>query len=102
MASRFAPKKDERGRLYWDKDGDEARFIRFLKLSGELAAARAPYESPRLAAIGPDLADLRQPISRGFATQLPRLFFFSKCIDPLRGPRPSGGAARLSCPILTH
>ena len=37
--------------MYWENDGDEARFVRFMKLCGEFAAARAPYESPRLAAI---------------------------------------------------
>ena len=35
----------------WENDGDEARFLRFFKLCGEYAAARAPYESPRLSAI---------------------------------------------------
>src|SRR6516225_12205337 len=29
----------------WENDGDEARFLRFFKLCGEYAAARAPYES---------------------------------------------------------
>src|SRR5262245_11623767 len=52
MAEQFAPKKDEKtGRLEWENDGDEARFVRFMKLCGEYAAARAPYESPRLAAV---------------------------------------------------
>jgi hypothetical protein len=52
MAQQFAPKKEKKtGRLYWENDGDEARFLRFFKLCGEYAAARAPYESPRLAAI---------------------------------------------------
>src|SRR5262245_4995327 len=51
MAMQFAPKKDEKGNLYWGNPGDEARFLRFFKLCGEYAAARAPYESPRLAAI---------------------------------------------------
>ena len=49
MAMQFAPKKEKKtGRMYWENDGDEARFLRFFKLSGEYAAARAPYESPRL------------------------------------------------------
>src|SRR5262249_27799171 len=52
MAQQFAPKKEKKtGRLYWGNDGDEARFMRFMKLCGEYAAARAPYESPRLAAV---------------------------------------------------
>jgi hypothetical protein len=52
MAKQFAPKEDEKtGRMYWENDGDEARFLRFMKLCGEYAAARAPYESPRLAAV---------------------------------------------------
>src|SRR5262245_25335453 len=37
--------------MEWENDGDEARFLRFMKLCGEYAAARAPYESPRLAAV---------------------------------------------------
>jgi hypothetical protein len=52
MAQQFAPKKDEKtGRMVWECDGDEARFVRYMKLCGEYAAARAPYESPRLAAV---------------------------------------------------
>src|SRR6516165_6663786 len=51
MAKQFAPRKDEKGKLYWESPGDEARFLRFFKLCGEYAAARAPYESPRLSAI---------------------------------------------------
>ena len=52
MAMQFAPKKEKKtGRMYWENDGDEARFLRFFKLCGEYAAARAPYESPRLSAI---------------------------------------------------
>src|SRR5262245_20182879 len=55
MAKQFAPKKDEKtGRMEWENDGDEARFLRFMKLCGEYAAARAPYESPRLAARSED------------------------------------------------
>src|SRR5262245_7775867 len=52
MAQQFAPKKDEKtGRMERENEGDEARFMRFMKLCGEYAAARAPYESPRLAAV---------------------------------------------------
>src|SRR5262249_39765264 len=52
MAQQFAPKKEKKtGRLYWENESNEARMLRFLKHRGEHAAARAPYESPRLAAI---------------------------------------------------
>src|SRR6516164_10224676 len=52
MAKQFAPKKNRKtGRMYWENDGDEARFVRFMKLCGEFSAARAAYESPRLSAI---------------------------------------------------
>src|SRR5262249_33168722 len=36
MAQQYAPKKDEKtGRMEWANDGDEARFMRFMKLCGE-------------------------------------------------------------------
>src|SRR5262245_56197585 len=43
MAKQFAPRKDEKGKLYWESPGDEARFLRFFKLCGEFAAAGASY-----------------------------------------------------------
>jgi hypothetical protein len=51
MMKLFAPRKDEEGNAYWLNPGDEARFMSFLKIAGKYAEARAPYESPRLAAI---------------------------------------------------
>src|SRR5262245_15021988 len=52
MAQKFAPNTNKKtGRMEWENEGDEARFMRFMKLCGEYAAARAPYESPRLAAV---------------------------------------------------
>ena len=46
----FSPKKDEHGNVHWGP-GDEARFYRAVAMAGKYAEARAPYESPRLAAI---------------------------------------------------
>jgi|SRR5262249_9459174 len=51
LAQKYAPKEDEKGRPYWDNDGDELRFMRFLNFSGRCATARAQFESPRYAAI---------------------------------------------------
>ena len=54
----FAPKKDEHGSVHWGP-GDEARFYRAVAMAGKYAEARAPYESPRLAAIA--AANLNPP-----------------------------------------
>ena len=46
--------QDEEGnpcRPFWENPGDEQRFLRFMGLSYDCARARAPYESPRYAAI---------------------------------------------------
>src|SRR5262249_48354670 len=48
--------KDEKGnpcRPYWEPAADEMRFLRFMALAQDCAKARAPYESPRLAAVQP-------------------------------------------------
>jgi|SRR5262245_23899624 len=50
LAQKFAPKEKD-GRLYWDNDGDELRFMRFMSFCGKCAAARAQFESPRYSAI---------------------------------------------------
>ena len=51
LALAFRPVKDEHGRPDWKSPGDELRFERYLRLAYYCAKARAPYESPRLAAI---------------------------------------------------
>ena len=43
VAKKYAPKEDEKGRPYWDHDGDETRFMRFLNFCGRCAAARAQF-----------------------------------------------------------
>src|SRR5262249_27476649 len=48
--------KDEKGnpcRPFWKNPADEMRFLRFMGLAYDCANARAPYESPRLAAVQP-------------------------------------------------
>ena len=45
-----APKKDEQGNVHWEP-GDEARFYRCVAMAGKYAEARAPFESPKYAAI---------------------------------------------------
>ena len=55
----FAPRKDGDGNAYWLNPGDEARFYRAVAMAGKYAEARAPYESPRLAAIA--AANLNPP-----------------------------------------
>ena len=51
----FSPvEEDEEGkrcRPFWESPADEQRFLRFMALSYDCAKARAPYESPRYAAI---------------------------------------------------
>jgi len=42
MAQRFAPKEKD-GKTYWDNDGDELRFMRFMSL--ESASARSTEKS---------------------------------------------------------
>src|SRR5262249_15815780 len=109
IAKKYAPNKDDKGRLHWDNEGDEVRFMRFLNFCGRCARAargelirsctvrswrrrirlcgRFPYRPTIGGACGiyrppigpvsaieraivcmrmPGLADLRQPISRGF------------------------------------
>jgi len=51
IAKKYAPKEDKEGRLYWDGEGDEVRFMRFLNFCGRCATARAQFESPKYAAI---------------------------------------------------
>ena len=51
MAQRFAPTEDKSGSLYWNNEGDEIRFMRFLMFAARCAGLRAQYESPRYAAI---------------------------------------------------
>ena len=51
LAKKFAPKENEKGKMFWESPGDEARFERYLKLCVECARARAAYESPRYAAV---------------------------------------------------
>src|SRR5262249_3009205 len=51
LAQKYAPKEDEKGRAYWDNDGDELRFMRFIAFCAKCAAARAQFESPRYAAV---------------------------------------------------
>jgi len=51
IAKKYAPNEDDKGRLHWDNEGDEVRFMRFLNFCGRCAAARAQFESPKYAAI---------------------------------------------------
>ena len=51
IAKKYGPKEDKEGRLYWDGEGDEVRFMRFLNFCGRCATARAQFESPKYAAI---------------------------------------------------
>src|SRR5262249_50453816 len=49
MAKQFAPKKDEKtGRMEWENDGDEARFLRFMKLCARRTRVRASRPLPWL------------------------------------------------------
>src|SRR5262249_26864922 len=50
MAQKFAPTEKE-GKLVWENDGDELRFMRFMAFSAKCALGRAQFESPRYAAI---------------------------------------------------
>src|SRR5215471_4485832 len=49
--SPWQTKKARRSRISTSKNGDEARFDRYLKLSAKCALGRAQFESPRYAAI---------------------------------------------------
>src|SRR5262245_57612442 len=67
----FAPKKDGNGRAYWDNEGDVERMPGWLRpvpkterrIDGGPPVAKSSAETE---AQRPGLADLRQPISRGF------------------------------------
>src|SRR5215467_11567679 len=113
MAKQFAPRKDEKGKLYWESPGDEARFLRFFKLCGEFAAARAPYESPRLSAVaagqlgGEDRTRRENCIGKVRATR--RAFSGSSSFaanSPQRAPRMRARVSRRLLPdslgVRTH
>jgi len=53
LAKKFAPQEDANGKAYWENDGDEMRFLRFIAFSMKCALGRAQFESPKYSAVAP-------------------------------------------------